>query len=426
MTTPPQHAVRQATAGDGTSASSDAGKPLTQSNLAHARRCGVLLFEARERADFDLAELLLGGVGMRTSLHLVALAPHLPQEVDIDAAQCDVLGQVGSSDWTPLADLQARFGAPMIDGLLALGLLISDDDAGATLRERDETVRNTHWHPHGAVAHMFSRWRDVDSSAALEESGLRSLRDLTSKLGDPPPHLHARVAADARIALPRTPASALSDLMQRRTTCRNFDTRQVLCAADFSAVLERVFAAQAVHTVSETAAVVKRNSPSGGGLHPVEAYLLVNRVEGVAPGLYHYHGGDHALEPLPCAEAADPEAFAALARRVVAGQYWFADAHVIVVMAARFFRSFWKYRSHAKSYRALILDVGHLSQNLYLASTELGLGAFITAAVNEVVSEEAFGLDPLREGPLAVCGFGHRAAQRETVEFDPLKRVWSG
>jgi SagB-type dehydrogenase family enzyme len=97
---------------------------------------------------------------------------------------------------------------------------------------------------------------------------------------------------------------------------------------------------------------------------------------------------------------------------------------VFVIPVARFRRNFWKYRNHAKAYRALVLDVGHLSQTLYLAATELGLAAFITAAINEVDIETAFGLDPLEEGPLAVCGFGHRASERSEVELDPLHAVW--
>ncbi|HET7556751.1 MAG TPA: nitroreductase family protein, partial [Rhodanobacteraceae bacterium] len=68
----------------------------------------------------------------------------------------------------------------------------------------------------------------------------------------------------------------------------------------------------------------------------------------------------------------------------------------------------------------------HLSQMLYLAATELNLGAFITAAVNEVEIEQAFGLEPMEEGPLAVCGFGVRAGEKVTVEFDPAGKVWGG
>ena len=41
---------------------------------------------------------------------------------------------------------------------------------------------------------------------------------------------------------------------------------------------------------------LKRTSPSGGGLHPVEAYPLIRNVEGIKPGLYHYDARDHALE----------------------------------------------------------------------------------------------------------------------------------
>ena len=209
--------------------------------------------------------------------------------------------------------------------------------------------------------------------------------------------------------------------MDRRTTCRNWDQTRDLPFAVFAAVLHRVFAAHGELQAAEGASVVKKTSPSGGGLHATGAYLIVRHVEGVAPGLYHYHAGDHALEALPC----DEPDLHALAQRFVAGQYWFADAHVQVILAPRFRRSFWKYRNHAKGYRALILDAGHLSQTLYLTATELSLGAFITSAINEAEIERALGLDPLDEGPLAVCGFGWRAEEKVTVEFDPLKRVWA-
>ena len=93
-------------------------------------------------------------------------------------------------------------------------------------------------------------------------------------------------------------------------------------------------------------------------------------------------------------------------------------------MAARFGRSFWKYRRHAKAYRALLLEAGHASQNFYLAATELGLGAFVTAAVNESDIEAAFGLDPLAEGVILINGLGARGRERAMTEFDPNGQVW--
>jgi putative peptide maturation dehydrogenase len=241
----------------------------------------------------------------------------------------------------------------------------------------------------------------------------------------------------------------------------------------FAQVLERVFAAQAQVRVTDDTVVLKKNSPSGGGLHPVEAYLVVQHVEGVAPGLYHYHATAHALEPLAWPEAlvaqditGDASVGAAYSRELsgssatarheaagevavaadaaptsevggvtaealrdfvmqtVAQQHWFADAHVVVVLAPRFARTFWKYRRHAKAYRVIALEAGHLSQNLYLSATDVGLGAFITGAINEVFLEQAFGLDPIDEGALAVCGFGWRGEEMVTTEFDPAGAVW--
>lgn len=90
----------------------------------------------------------------------------------------------------------------------------------------------------------------------------------------------------------------------------------------------------------------------------------------------------------------------------------------------RFERSFWKYRNHAKAYRAITLDAGHVSQALYSAATAQGLGAFVTAAINEAEAETALGLQPMAEGVLAVCGVGWRAAERVTAELDPLGQVW--
>jgi len=65
----------------------------------------------------------------------------------------------------------------------------------------------------------------------------------------------------------------------------------------------------------------------------------------------HYHPVDHALEPMQMLRADEA---AAMARRFVAAQPYFVDAHVMAIAVSRFRRNFWKYRNHAKAYRALI------------------------------------------------------------------------
>ena len=289
------------------------------------------------------------------------------------------------------------------------------------MRAREQAFRETHWHPLAAVAHTFSRWDGVTSGDEVKNVGIASVQDLVDQLGDPPPHFHSRGAANERMPLPTKSATTFDDVLQHRTTCRNFDASRELPLATFSHIVQRVFGAQAVHAVTRDVGLVKKTSPSAGGLHPTEAYLLIQHVESIAPGLYHYHVGDHALEPI---KRYDEAAARTLALDFLSQQDWFADAHVLVIFAPRFLRSFWKYRSHAKVYRALTLDIGHLSQTLQISATEFELGAFVTAAINEADIERALGLDPLRESPLAIGGFGWRAATCDRVEFDPQHAVW--
>lgn len=382
------------------------------------------MIEPRERTDFDLAYLLAGETGVRTVLEWRALAPHLDDEIALDANEVALLGALSPTVWVSFDDLARRHPHATLDALLAKGLIVARESDDANLREyarRDEALRATHWRGLSAVLHRHTRWQGVDTEEAERQFSEASAQTFLERLGPAPPPVRARTRADDRLPLQQPPVSAFDRLTDRRVTCRNFDPRP-LAQADFSAVLYRAFGAREVSEYAPGVTLLKKSSPSAGGLHATEAYLLVRRVEGVACGLYHYHPVEHALEPLR--ELAADQA-ATLARRFVASQAYYAQAPVLIALTARFHRNFWKYRDHAKAYRALILDAGHLSQTLYLAATELNLGAFITAAINEADIETAFGVEPMQEGPLAVCGFGVRAAEKVMVEFDPQGRIWS-
>lgn len=385
------------------------------------RRCALLVIEPRETLALDLPSLFDGGDGLAAQRCLVALAPHLQREVELEAADVAVLAAVPVERWSEAEALEHEHGRDALQRLLAFGLLIGDDEDGRAVREADERLRATGWHALNATAHYFSRWQDVRSGEAARQAGYDTVNDLVEKLGPPPPAVHERCAAPQRIALAPPRTNALDVLLQQRTTCRNFDTVSIMDNESFCTMIHRVFGAQAQLQIQPGNVVIKRNSPSGGGLHPVTAYLLVQRVEGVAPGLYHYHPVAHALEPLL---QLDPAAADTLALHSVAAQRYFADAPVLVMLVARFSRSFWKYRNHSKAYRVAVLEAGHLSQNLYLSATDLGLGAFITGAINEIEIERALGLDSLCEGVIAVCGFGTRAGEYRDDEFDPLGKVW--
>lgn len=384
------------------------------------RRPHIFLVQRREIPEFSLEDLLQGGAGVLVRSQWVALAPHLDEESIIeleDLAIVDAMPEAESIDRDALA---ARFGAARVDALVESGLLLTDQEKHAGLRARDDRLRETAWWHPAAVVQAFGRWQGVDVSAIEQQQGKRRIADMISKDGPPPSEVAELCPREARVSLPAPVHTDLDALLHKRATCRNFDAQANVPVGELASVLHRVFGAQARNELAPGAVMLKKNSPSGGGLHPIEAYVFALRVDGLAPGLYHYHCTEHALEPM---QGPAPDELAAAAHELVAGQSWFANPPVLILMVARFQRNYWKYRGHPKAWKVIQLDAGHLSQNLYLSATELGYGAFITGAINDRCAERLFELDGITTGAVAVCGFGKRAAETVNVEFDPLGKA---
>ncbi len=390
----------------------------TLETIMRVRRCTHLLLEPRERVSFGLAAILRGKVEMDSEVAWVALAAHLDQAVAVDAAECALLGAFSAQRWQEPGEAQCA--SPAVLRLLELGLLLGDQPEHARHLARDQAMRDAHWWPLAAVTHRHSRWQGVDSVGDMHARGLVTANDLRRNFGMPPPAVQPHDGSYA--PLPRQADDAFDALLGRRATCRNFDRDRPLPLPLLARLLQRTVMAQATVEAAPDTVFLKKHVPSGGGLHPVETYLLVQSVEGLAPGLYHYHPIEHALLALPSPPASE---LARLACTMLSGQEWFADAPAMIVLAPRFERCFWKYRNHAKAYRAIVLDVGHLSQMLYTCATEAGLGAFVTAAINEIDIDRALGLDGVQQGAMAVFGLGWRASQQATTEFDPAHRVWA-
>jgi SagB-type dehydrogenase family enzyme len=113
-----------------------------------------------------------------------------------------------------------------------------------------------------------------------------------------------------------------------------------------------------------------RAAPSAGGLYPAELYLAVRRVAGLAPGLYHYNVPRHAVALLSAGDASDALTAA------LAGLESVRHASFVVILAGIMERTQRKYGE--RGYRYILLDAGHLAQNLLLSATALGYASFTT------------------------------------------------
>ncbi len=143
-----------------------------------------------------------------------------------------------------------------------------------------------------------------------------------------------------------------------------------------------------------------RTSPSAGALHPIDTYLVVNRVEGLQPGIYFFDVVEFSLAlkragafPRSIAEAALNQDLA-------------ADAAVVFVWVAVIQRSRQKYRQRA--YRYIYLDCGHIAQNLYLAAEALNLGCCGIAAFFDDEVNELVGVDGQEETAIYLATVGKK------------------
>jgi SagB-type dehydrogenase family enzyme len=143
-----------------------------------------------------------------------------------------------------------------------------------------------------------------------------------------------------------------------------------------------------------------RAAPSAGALYPLELYPVVNNVSELASGIYHYAVQEHALEYL---ERGD---FRGRVMRAGLYQEFLGRANVCFILSALFQRTRWKYRERA--YRYVLLEAGHVGQNLYLAATSMGLGACAVGAFLDTQLNDLLGLDGTSEGVLYLVSVGER------------------
>jgi len=383
--------------------------------LSRARRTRWAFVHCGDGFYLDLAAVLRGNAGLAREPQLRAYSMVSGEEHDLEIAELEALMRLPS-------DEAVETDEPLLDHLVAKGLAILENGS----RPADAPLAEANWNLYSALYHARTRWAGVNVHLeVVDEADEGLLAEATrahiERYGLPPEHFHSAPDAVETRRLPLVERSGgLYQALAQRKTSRRFDTSRRMREDELAVLLRTVYGAQGTAPIAAGAVGVRRTSPSGGGLHPIEAYPFVADVEGVEPGLYHYHSGEHALELLePMAEPGVRD----LVESFTCGQAYFRDASLAVVLAARFERSFWKYRGHEKAYAVTLMDAGHLSQTFYLVCADLGLGAFVTAAINNADIDERLGLDGFAAGSLALSGCGPLVEQSSYLqpEFTPYR-----
>jgi putative peptide maturation dehydrogenase len=397
--------------------------------MPQIRRTVYVFFHRYDAPFLAPDDLVRGATGVRRTPRLLAISVLRGAEFEIGEDDFELLAMVPSDRWLDVDELPAEHRERLRE-LAELGLLVSDEDDPllAELLRKDEQLTDSRWNIYAALFHSLTKWRDIDlrrqAGRELDELPVppaNAVARFVEIHGKPPSHFHVIRDAVTELELPVVERSGgLYDALSRRKTTRAFDREAAVTIAELATVLFEAFGCHGYASLLPGITALKKTSPSGGSLHPIEAYVLVRNVAEVGAGIYHYRADRHALELLEPLAGPDAEELAA---QFTCGQSYFAGAGAFFILTARFYRSFWKYRKHQRAYGVLLMDAGHLSQTLYLACAELGLGAFVTAAINGANIEERLGLDPFTEGAVAVCGCGRPALASSELEPEFLPYV---
>ena len=149
-----------------------------------------------------------------------------------------------------------------------------------------------------------------------------------------------------------------------------------------------------------------RPAPSGGARHPFELYFAVKNVEGLEPGLYHYVPAKHIGEKKVTIERLGPlfDNYETHMNDLLVGQKWAVTAPVILFLSCIPYRAEWRYSNI--SHRVMLIDLGHVGQNLMLSAAALGLGSCCLAAYEQKLCDEVFSFNGIDEYTVYVLTLG--------------------
>jgi len=204
------------------------------------------------------------------------------------------------------------------------------------------------------------------------------------------------------------------DLVNSRMSRRKY-TEESLLLEELSFLL---WSTQGVKRVLKSGVGVKRTVPSSGAKSPFETYLVVNRVEGLEPGLYRYISFTHQLLFIKQIDDAEVKM-----GELAYNQKFVGRASVIFYWTAVPYRTEWRYT--VLSHKFIAVDLGLVCQNLYMACEAINLGTVAIGYYEQNKLDKLFELNTEEEFVVLLAPVGKYAKEKKLSEFfkDPKKEV---
>lgn len=133
--------------------------------------------------------------------------------------------------------------------------------------------------------------------------------------------------------------------------------------------------------------------PSGGGRHPSECFVVNNNMDGLATGLFHYNTRGHHLSYLGSAD----QLISILGHQT----------NFSLIVAPVLERAMWRYRE-PRSYRAVLVDIGHIVGSLNSIGDFCGLNCNLRTDINCKQVTMEMNLNPNTQPTMAILSFNER------------------
>ena len=173
----------------------------------------------------------------------------------------------------------------------------------------------------------------------------------------------------------------LKQLIDGRRTLRSY-SRELVSLKELSFLL---WATQGIQE-TDSAGKSMRTVPSAGGRHTFETRLLVNTMDGVEPGMYRYCASEHALLNLAYEQDRITDLIDGFRNIILP-----TTSAVTFMWICHAERMTWKFGE--RGYRYILLDAGHICQNLYLAAESIGCGVCAIGSFDDEEVNSTLGLD---------------------------------
>jgi SagB-type dehydrogenase family enzyme len=191
--------------------------------------------------------------------------------------------------------------------------------------------------------------------------------------------------------------------MRQRRSRRKFDSTPI----SIQALADCLFAGNGivkVHSDKLFGRLPLAMTPSGGARNPFELYAYASRVEGLAPGFYHYGALQHNLGLVRGGKIAVPP--------MLGTQKWPAQSAAIIFLVAHFSRTMWKYHTPI-AYRVVMMEAGFIGQNIALTATHHGFSAVPSGALKNSLIEGYLGLSSVESAVVLSLILGRSRSQKD-------------